>query len=390
MTNTPSRLTRLLRFLELDPRNLALRLDAIRDALDAGSWDIARQLLDDGLLAYPHDPRLQELSGFSHLQAQRYVEAEQALRAALVAGPQTPELSHHLATALFMQRRHADALAQLDSLESAPGRSPGWVLRARCLHHLRRPVEAIAALESHLGAAPDDAEAHGLLALLSYDERRGDDATRKHVDAALHRNSRQLEALLTLASMQSDAHEIDAARASFREVLRVDSSCGRAWLGLALLNLREMRLTEARRDIEVAANHLPEHLGTWHVLAWVDLMLGDVVGAQSAFATALLLDRNFGETHGGLAVIAALQDREEDARISVRRALRLDPQSLSAKYAEILMLQREGRHREAQAALEALLSRPAGPGGQQYRELIVAQLQALRARADKPAPNSYH
>jgi len=60
-------------------------------------------------------------------------------------------------------------------------------------------------------------------------------------------------------------------------------------------------------DIEAAATHLAEHIGTWHVLAWVDIMLGDVADARAAFETALSLDRNFAETHGAGQAGAALQ-----------------------------------------------------------------------------------
>jgi tetratricopeptide (TPR) repeat protein len=325
------------------------------------------------------------MSGFSHLQAQRFPEAGEALRGALDAGAKSPELYYYLATALFMQRRYADSLDHLRAQPSSPGQPFGMVLRARCLHHLRRPAEAIATLQTHLGVSPDDTEAHGLLALLLQEDGHDDEA-RAHVDAALERNPRQVEAMLALAAMQSNGPETAAARKSFDAILRIDPRCGRAWLGLALLNLRELRLDAARHDIEEAASHLPEHLGTWHVFAWTQLMLGDVGGAQSAFERAMSVDRNFGETHGGLAVVAALQSREEDARQLVRRALRLDPKSLAARYAEMLLMQRQGRDAEAKAVLDSILSRPAGRGGLQYRELVVAQLQALRARAEDSAP----
>jgi hypothetical protein len=49
-------------------------------------------------------------------------------------------------------------------------------------------------------------------------------------------------------------------------------------------------------------------------------------------------------------------------------------------------MQRQGRDAEAKAVLDSILSRPAGRGGLQYRELVVAQLQALRARAEDSAP----
>ena len=388
MSNSPSRLSRLLGLIELDPGNVVLRLDAIREAFAVGEWDAARRLLDDGLLAYPGEPQLQGLSGFSHLQAERYNEAEQALRAALVH-VKSAELGFNLACALFLQRRYADALEQLrDPLYFSEG-PLGAVLRARCLHHLSRPEEAIVDLEKHLGSSPEDAEAHGLLALLLY-EKGSSGTARGHVDAALQRDPRQIEALLALASLQSERRELDAARKSFSAILRVDPRCGRAWLGLALLDLRELRMDAAKSNVQIAASHMPEHIGTWHVLGWTYIMLGDIAGAQTAFERALSVDHNFGETHGGLAVIAALQNRPEETRLGIKRALRLDPQSLSAKYAEFLLLQRQGRHDDAKAVLDTVLSRSAGRGGLQYRDLVVAQLQALRARDGSEPPRVYH
>src|SRR6476620_991006 len=113
MTDEPSRLNRLLVFLEYDPGNLLLRLDAVREALASGAWDTARQLLYSGLGVHQDAAQLQEL---------RY----------------------HLALALLMQGRYQDALAQLNAPQLDEGPSVR-VLRARCLHHLGRPAEAIAA-----------------------------------------------------------------------------------------------------------------------------------------------------------------------------------------------------------------------------------------------------
>lgn len=228
---------------------------------------------------------------------------------------------------------------------------------ARSLHHLGHRAEAIDALQAHPEAIADDAEANGVLALLLYDQGRTQEA-REHVDAALARDPAQIEALLTLGSMQSDVLDLEAARASFDAIVRVEPSCGRAWLGLALLNLRELRFEQATHDAAEAAIHLSEHIGTWHVLAWANILLGDLDGARAALERALEIDRNFAETHGGLAVIAALQGREADARGASRRALRLHPQSLAAKLAEVVLVRRAGREAEAKRLLESLLSQP--------------------------------
>jgi tetratricopeptide (TPR) repeat protein len=245
-------------------------------------------------------------------------------------------------------------------LEYDPGNLPlrrDVIHEARSLHHLGRRAEAIDALQAHPEVMADDAEANGVLGLLLYDEGRAQEA-REHVDAALAREPTQIEALLTLASMQSDALDLEAARASFDAIVRAEPNCGRAWLGLALLNLRELRFEPARRDATEAAIHLSEHIGTWHVLAWANILFGDLDGAKAALEKALGVDRNFAETHGGLAVVAALQGREPDAQGFMRRALRLHPQSLAAKLAEVVLVRRAGRDAEAKRLLESLLSQP--------------------------------
>lgn len=388
-TSSSSRLGRLLTFVDLDPGNLALRLDAIREAFGASDWGVARQLIDEGLVSHPTHAQLLELSGFSHMQALRYEAAEMELRAARESGMKSPDLDFHLALAVFMQRRYAEALDELGLQPTSAARPQSAVLRARCFHHLRRPADAITALEAHLADFPEDADAHGLQALLLTEMERGD-AARGHIAAALQRNARQTEALLALGSLESDAHELEAARETFGTILAVDPLCGRAWLGRALVNLRDLRLEDARRDVSTAASHLPEHLGTWHVLAWVQLMRGDLAAAEKAFEQAMAVERNFAETHGGLAVIAALQNRGADAHQHIKRALRLDPKALSAQYASMLLLQAEGRHDEARAVLDAVLARPLGEGGLRYHEQIAAQLQALRERAGLTAPDTYH
>jgi len=368
-------------FIELDGGNLSLRKDAIREACDIGDWEIARQLIDTGLETHPEEASLLALSGFAHLQAQSYVAAEKVLSAALAKGLDAAELHYNLAFAVFMQKRFADALEHLRV--ASPALPLALLLRARCLHQLNRRAEAIADCRAHL-AVVEDADASGLLALLLYESDAHDHVeARTHLSIALRQNPNQLEALLALASMQSDSAEYAAARISFGRLVQAHPQCGRGWLGLALIELTHMQIEAAKRNAELAATHLPEHIGTWHVLAWIEIMRGDAAAAEIAFDRALTIDRNFGETHGGLAVTAAWQGREDDARMSIKRALRLDPQTMSAQYAEMLLLQRHGKRAEARAVLDGFLIRRAAGSDVQYRELIIAHMKYLGLGSDR-------
>jgi tetratricopeptide (TPR) repeat protein len=368
------RLTRLLGFLERDPGNLALRKDVIRAAHDSRSWQLAAEMIEIGLQAHPQDAELLALCGYSCLQSQRHAEAEQALQSALALGVEPAEVRYNLAVALFKQRRYGEAVELLNA-PLMPFELPiALLLRARCQHHLLNLSEAVADCQALLGVDGRNAEANGLLALLLYEQGFRETA-HQHADRALESDPGQVEALLALASIQADAANLSGARATFRQLLQADSRCGRAHLGLALIELTEQRLDEANQHIELAVAHMPDHVGTWHVLAWIRLMLGDVAGAGRAFTSALALDRNFSETHGGLAVVAALEHREEEASAAIKRALRLDAQCMSAQYADIVLLQRHGRSEEARAVLESVLSRPVPHRQVQFRDLVALQMQ---------------
>jgi len=375
-----TRLTRLLAFVELDAGNLTLRKDTIREAFSVGSWDAARKLIDDGLATSPHETELLALSGFAHFQAQRYGEAEEALSKALHQGSDAAEIYYTLAFTRFGRKRHAEALELLTPSVIA-ALPMTLLLRARCLHHLGRRVEAISECKAHLAAAPDDAECNGLLGLLLYEEELHEDIN-AHVSVALRQNPKQLEAMLVVASLQSDSGNYDLAAHSFHTLLKEHPECGRAWLGLALVELTQMELPAAKRAIEHATMHLPEHIGSWHVSAWIHIMLGDFFAAKLAFKEALAVDRNFGETHGGLAVIAALQGEEDRAHAGIKRALRLDPQSMSAQFAEMLLLQQHGRHAQAQDVLDTVLARKVAHRDLRYRDLVARQIDYLRARVN--------
>jgi Tfp pilus assembly protein PilF len=89
-------------------------------------------------------------------------------------------------------------------------------------------------------------------------------------------------------------------------------------------------------------------------MAWCQLLQGNLDGAQVSFDRAFALDRTFGETHGGRALIHALRGEKEAAQEAIKRALRLDPKGRSARYAQSVLLLDEGREVEARQIIDAL------------------------------------
>lgn len=101
-----------------------------------------------------------------------------------------------------------------------------------------------------------------------------------------------------------------------------------------MISLAENDMPQTREQIEQELQHMPEHAGSWHVLAWIHLLQANLEEAGAAFERALSLDWNFAESHGGLAAIAAMKGDRATAEHLIEIAERLDPKCLSAKFAQ--------------------------------------------------------
>jgi tetratricopeptide (TPR) repeat protein len=106
---------------------------------------------------------------------------------------------------------------------------------------------------------------------------------------------------------------------------------------VAMADLLAGDLPTALAHFDNALATMPGHIGTWHGKAWAQLLSSDLPGAQRSFTSALDLDRNFAESHGGLAVALALLGRTEEALQHIERALRLDAFNLSGRYAQAIL-----------------------------------------------------
>jgi Tfp pilus assembly protein PilF len=148
-------------------------------------------------------------------------------------------------------------------------------------------------------------------------------------------------------------------------VLERSPDNARAWVGLGTAALLGQDFAGAKSALRRGVEHMPGHVGSWHLLAWTELMTGEIDEAERLFARSFELDRNFAETHGALATIAAMRGDRESALRSTEVAKRLDSECLSAKYAQ------------------SVLARAAGDA-EQARELIVSTIAGMTAEAKTP------
>lgn len=365
---------RLQTYLKQDPANQPLRLDIFSRALALGELEVAQSLLEHALVTQPDNAVWRHNLAMLQLARQDHAGAEMVLRRLIEAGHPELAIRHNLACSLLSQERAEEALQVARPLLDAPDVPPQTLaLCLRSLHRLGRLQEGIDTLLGHeavAGAAALTPEAWGVASLLAFDEERIDLAE-IWAERALAEEPRQLEALVTRASLALAAQDAATALKTLEVAIDIHPHDGRTWSAMALTHMLGMDLESARSDFYKAVRYMPGHIGTWHGLGWCEILLKDLEAARRAFEKAMELDRNFGETHGGMAVVMAMQGQAGAAEEHVKRAIGLDGQSLSARYAQAILSGEAQQQDKFAHMAERILRNRTGPDGRPLSETVL-------------------
>jgi tetratricopeptide (TPR) repeat protein len=283
-----------------------------------------------------------------------YAGAEHALQALAAESGESLALQHDLAFAQLCQRRITDARHTIEgALERFGPDTELLVLDARVAMMEGDFGRALAQLDQALALDSGHEQALGVRALALFDSSRMDEAAAAATEC-LARYPHQHEALLVAATQALWKQDLEGAEAHLVRALARHPNSGRALSAKGQLLMLRERLPEAREVFDQAVLAMPDHIGTWHALAWVQLLQGDVEAAALSYQRAYDLDRNFGDSHGGLALVAALRGDRDAAEAAIKRALRLDPNSANAHLAEVVVLEDRGEHEAAEARFASL------------------------------------
>lgn len=357
-----SRAALLAGFADRDPENPILLCDLLDELLGAGRLDEVSARLAKA------SPALRETPGVRFREARCALLRGDAKSAIALLNSLLSQVDvapagvvHDLAYAQLAEGHAEEALQTLARPHDADGDAVALaLLKARTLHRLQQleaALEALAPIES--GARLP--EVQGVRALLWLD--RGD-TTRASAEAesALKADPDQHEGGIVRGTVALWSQRVGEATAAFERVLAKHPHSGRAWLGMGQTVMLRGDVPSARALLERASVDMPDHIGTWHALAWCQLLEGDLAGAKRSFDKAFVLDRTFGETHGGFALVHALRFERKEAEESIKRATRLDPQGRAARYAQSVLLMDDGHVDEARKVVDGILARSPGVG----------------------------
>jgi|SRR5882672_5788002 len=378
-----ARLRRLDGYLREDGENLTLLEEYGDLALRLGRLQDARTRTERALSLAPGDPRFLFRLAHVGISERKLDEAERILSGLREAGIEVPVVTYDLAYVRVLKGEDAQAVELLEQIRGQPGCPPeAESLLIRALHGAGRVNEALEIAKNRLQGNPGDAKTMGAASLLYLDNgdlgQAGEWAQR-----TLAADPENMEALVTQGSVALAKEEGDAARLHFERALAVNPRAGRAWSGLGLASMFALDLPRAQVELKNAVANMPEHVGTWHALAWCQILTKDLDGAAASFEQALSMDRNFAESHGGRAVVAALQGKMEIAKESAEIALRLDPVCLSGRYARALVSGDIGDAAAFRRFAERVLQGLPAPGGGDLRGAL-ARMQQRIDHAQRP------
>ncbi|WP_284620582.1 tetratricopeptide repeat protein [Aquabacterium humicola] len=366
------------RWLALEPDNAFLRVDLGDLYHQAGRFGDAMRCLDQVLNDEPDHAVALGRKASVLLSQHRFEEAEAVLRPLIDHATPDPALLHNLGLSLAMQQRWDEAR---HCFADASGRGLVHAANFRrwieALRHLGRMNEAIEVAHQWVQSAKTEVDAQGsrgCLARLHFDD--GDAQTAGRIaDSVLSAAPNDGEAHAIAGFAAVERQEVERARAHFNASLQRRPDDALAWQGIGLLHLYAQEHEQAREAFERVQRLDPGNLGNRVALGWVMLMTKDVAGAEKVFNEALLVNRTFGESHGGLASVRALQGNAAEAEHEIKVARKLDPAGFSADFAQAVLWGMAGRQQEAAQLVKNLLERAPGRHGllplvQQLRHYI--------------------
>lgn len=364
-------LNRTMALWQQDRQNLPLTLQVIDQLFDSRDWAAVNDFFDQ----IPDDNRQQPEICAKWIDV---LICQNQLNDATIQAKKLCQITdeHPLALHYFTLTHYlVGDLQALLILAKRPNLTPETViLLARAWYHQGQLTQAIDSL-----LPIQSAEAWGLLAMLYLDTDQLDLAIELATQAlALQPN--QVDALLAKASYSVVLQQMDNAKPVIDQLLLIQPHSGRALSILGQIQFFEFNTNAAINTFTQAVKFMPNHIGTWHLLAWSYFIQAQWQQATEAFESALLLDRNFAESHGGLAVMAATQGDHGKAEQLAKVALRLNPQSFAGLYARSLIAGQSGQQDKATLIVEGILAKSSHLSGLSYRQLVDSAVKTRQAK----------
>lgn len=195
----------------------------------------------------------------------------------------------------------------------------------------------------------------GLLAMLSLDLDNKIQA-RDYAEQCLSLAPKQHDGLLAKAScLVVTLETVEAIRVSTIGTQQFSNS-GRFWSVLSQAQMQEQQFDLAYVSICKATALMPNHIGSWHIKGWLELVSNRVADARGSFRSALELNHNFAESHGALGIVAVHENNIPEAETHIKKSIRLNPSNFAAIYGQSLLALAKGDSAHSDELIQGILN----------------------------------
>jgi len=333
----------LLTFIERDPRNLPLITDAANSAFGDGAYGLANSLIGQYRAVAPLSGPMKNLEGMVAMALQDYAGAAATFAELRAEAGEDPALKFNLAWAKAMMDDYAGALELLD--EDAVNASPqAPVLKIHAMHHLAIYDDALSEGERLAERFPDNQALMGALATLALDAEKPALAAQYAQRAGTNPEGRAARGFLALGEYEAEqslvlfdeaiAEQPGNPRAWVGKGLGLlasgDAKAGAAaidkgaslfndhigsWIASGWAHFAYADNAKARESFERALSIDPNFSESHGGLAVIDILDGRLDDAKRRCEVALRLDRN---SLGGALAKSLLLEKEGHSNAAER------------------------------------------------------------------------
>ncbi len=346
-----SKLQVLLGYLKLEPDNVDLNVQVINAYQQSENVQAALSFISQLPSTVEQEPNVKVAIIQLLLHLGHFDQAQANANQLVELTSAHPTALYYLALSYYLSKQPQFCIEMLTRFEAEALEQATLLLIVRSyllLGNLTAAKDLLMQLET-------SAEVLGIRALVELDLDNTSKAT-ELCHQALALEAEQYEANLVKASVFVRELNFEQALTCINTCLQLIPNEGRALSLLGQSHFYHLNFAEAAQVFAASVANMPEHIGTWHLLGWAHLLLGQLEQSEIAFASALKLNGNFADSHGAMAVIAIYKQDLESAETSIKVALRLDPRCATAMYAQSLLLQKQGNAEQAQQLTDRILN----------------------------------
>jgi protein O-GlcNAc transferase len=315
----------IARSLELQPSNAQFRENYATILCEAGCYDLAIQICDEGLCSKPVSVSLLYISAIALFKLKRLQESLQRFDTLLTVEPDHLVAINERGTVLAQMGEHAKALAAFEkAVEVNPKFADAHLNTGNLLGELGRQNEAKLAFEKALALNPKSARAWSGLGK-SFREQNLFDEALSHLEKAVALDSALPDAWLCRGNVFWDLKRFDEALAVYNKAVTLKPDLVQAWLGrgnvLCVLKSFDGALAAYSNALALEPDLAEAWLGRGNVF----LELKHFGEALPAYDSALASDPTLAQAWLGRGNVYASLKEYDKALSDYDRALGLEP-----------------------------------------------------------------